>query len=155
MINVTEGEIKQLVSSKLEGSDCFIVDIKINPGKIVVLLDKPTGIKIEECADVNRDLRDKLEGRGILEKYGIEVSSPGMEEPLRVLAQYYRRIGKQMGIVTKDGMRKEGILKSADENEIVIEETIREKNNGKKTSHTELRTIPMSEIKEAKVIFKF
>jgi ribosome maturation factor RimP len=62
-MNVTEGEIREIVSNKLEGTDCFIVDIKVRPRKITVLLDKPTGILIEECAEVNRDLQDKLEGR--------------------------------------------------------------------------------------------
>src|SRR5215213_5143471 len=81
MMNVTEGEIKEIVSSKLAGSDCFIVDIKVTPGKIKVLLDKPAGIRIEECAEVNRDLFDKLEEKGVPEKFAIEVSSPGMDEP--------------------------------------------------------------------------
>src|SRR5215212_4265702 len=84
MMDVTEKEIKEMVSSKLEGTDCFIVDIKVHPGKITVLLDKPSGIQIEECAEINRHLLSNLEGRGILEKSGIEVSSPGMDEPLKV-----------------------------------------------------------------------
>jgi ribosome maturation factor RimP len=154
-MNVTEGEIKEIVSSKLEGTDCFIVDIKVRPGKITVLLDKPSGIRVEECAEVNRYLISKLDGKGVLEKCGIEVSSPGMDEPLKVLPQYQRRIGKLVGIITKDGLRREGILKSADENEVVIEETVREKNNGKKTFHIENRAIPMNEVKETKVVFKF
>jgi ribosome maturation factor RimP len=152
-MNVTEGEIREIVSNKLEGTDCFIVDIKVRPGKITVLLDKPTGIRIEECAEVNRDLLSKLEDKEVLEHYGIEVSSPGMDEPLKVLPQYYRRIGKQVSVITKDGLRREGILKSADETEVVIEETVRE--SGKKSSLTHDRRIPMSEVKETKVVFKF
>ena len=153
-MNVTEAEIREIVTNKLAGSDCFIVDIKVTSGKITVLLDKPAGIRIEECAEVNRELTSKLEGKEALEKYSIEVSSPGMDEPLKVLPQYHRRIGKLMSIITKDGLRREGILKSADENEVVIEETVNVRNNGKQ-SHTENRTIPMSEVKEVKVIFKF
>jgi ribosome maturation factor RimP len=154
-MNATEAEIREIVKNKLAGSDCFIVEVKVTPGKITVLLDKPAGIQIEECAEVNRDLRDKLEGTGVLEKCSIEVSSPGMDEPLKVLPQYHRRIGKLLSVVTKDGIRREGILKSADENQVVIEETINVRNNGSKTAHTENRTIPMSEVKEARVMFKF
>ena len=152
-MNVTEGEIREIVNSKLAGTDCFIVDIKVRTGKITVLLDKPTGIRIEECAEVNRDLLGKLEGKGVLENCGIEVSSPGMDEPLKVLPQYHRRIGKQVSVVTKDGLRREGILKSADENEVVIEESIRD--NGKKSFQTHDRRIPMNEVKETKIGFKF
>src|SRR5258706_2364669 len=154
-MNVTEGEIREIVSSKLAGSDCFIVDIKVSAGKIKVLLDKPSGIQIEECAEVNKELINKLEGRGVLEKFGIEVSSPGMDEPLKVLPQYQRRIGKLVGIITKDGLRREGILKSADENEVVIEETVSVRDNGKKSSQVHYRRIPMNEVKETKVVFRF
>lgn len=153
-MNVTEGEIREIVNNKLAGTDCFIVDIKVRPGKITVLLDKPTGIQIEECAEVNRDLVGKLEDKGV-ENYGIEVSSPGMDEPLKVLPQYFRRIGKQVSVVTKDGLRREGILKSADENEVVIEENVSVKENGKRFSQAHDRRIPMNEVKETKVIFKF
>ena len=151
---ITEAEIREIVNNKLSGTDYFIVDIKVTPGKITVLVDKPTGIRIEECAEINRDLQSKLEGRGILEKCGIEVSSPGMDEPLKVLPQYHRRIGKLMSVITKDGLRREGILKRADENELVIEERVNVRNNGNQ-SHTESRTILMSEVKEARVMFKF
>lgn len=154
-MNVSEGEIREIVGSKLAGTDCFIVDIKVRPGKITVLLDKPTGIKIEECAEVNRDLLSKLEGKDVLNDYGIEVSSPGMDEPLKVLPQYHRRIGKQVSVITKDGLRREGILKSADENEVVIEETVSVRDNGKKSALIHDRRIPMSEVKETKVVFRF
>jgi ribosome maturation factor RimP len=129
--------------------------VKVHPGRISVLLDKPSGIRIEECAEVNRYLNHKLEDSGALEHYNIEVSSPGMEQPLKVLQQYHRRIGKTLSVITKDGIRKEGVLKNADENKIEIEETLTEKSNGKKIMRTELKTIPMSEIKETKVVFKF
>ena len=152
---VTQEIIEIIVSEKLEGTDSFIVDVKVHPGRISVLLDKPTGIRIEECADVNRHLNHKLEDSGALEYYTIEVSSPGMFEPLKVPQQYQRRIGKEVNVITKDGQRREGVLKSADENEIELEETFSEKINGKKILHSETRHIPMSEVKETKVVFKF
>lgn len=152
---VSENLIQNMVSEKLAGTDSFIVDVKVHPGKISVLLDKPAGIRIEECAEVNRYLNHMLEESGALEYYNIEVSSPGMEEPLRVIQQYQRRIGKQVSVITKDGIRREGVLKSADENEIVIEESITEKINGKKNLRMELKTIQMGDIKETKVVFKF
>lgn len=152
---MTETQVRNLISEKIFGMDSFIVDVKVHPGRISVLLDKPTGIRIEECAEVNRYLNHMLEESGALEYYNIEVSSPGMLEPLRVLQQYQRRIGKLVSVITKDGIRREGVLKSADENEIIIEESITEKINGKKNFRVEARTIQMMEIKETKVVFKF
>jgi len=152
---VTEIMIRDIVGKKLEGTDNFIVEVKVHPGRISVLLDKPSGIKVEECADVNRFLNHELEESGALEHYNIEVSSPGMEEPLKVLKQYRRRIGKTVSVITIDGIRKEGVLKNADDNQIELEEVIVEKSNGKKILHSELRTIPMNEVKETRVVFKF
>ena len=152
---VTDTQIQDIVNEKIRGTDSFIVDVKVHPGRISVLIDKPTGIRIEECAEVNRFLNHKLEGSGALEHYTIEVSSPGMFEPLKVPQQYQKRIGKEVSVITKDGNRKEGVLKSANENEIELEEIISEKNHGKKNVRTESKVIPMHEIKETKVVFKF
>jgi ribosome maturation factor RimP len=152
---VTETQIQDIVKEKVQGTDSFIVDVRIYPGRISVLLDKPSGIRIEECAEVNRYLNHKLEESGALEYYNIEVSSPGMFEPLRVPQQYQRRIGKKVSVITKDGIRSEGILKRFDENEVELEQTFTEKINGKKNVRTESRVIPMNEIKETKVVFEF
>jgi ribosome maturation factor RimP len=152
---VTEMQIQDIVKEKIEGTDWFIVDVKVHPGRISVLLDKPAGIRIEECAEVNRYMNNKLDESGVLAYYNIEVSSPGMFEPLRVPQQYQRRLGKEVSVITKDGLRREGILKRADDKEIELEETHSEKTNGKKILHSESRCIPMSEVKETKVIFRF
>ena len=47
------------------------------------------------------------------EKHELEVSSPGMEEPLKVLNQYQKRIGREVRVLTTNGIVKNGILKAA------------------------------------------
>ena len=42
-------EITKLVEEKIAGSDNFLVEVKVTPGKVLVTLDHPQGIMIEEC----------------------------------------------------------------------------------------------------------
>src|SRR5262245_17225053 len=119
-------ELIQLVTEKFEGSDCFLVDIKIGPGKISVFVDKPAGITIGECADLNRFLRERFENSELFEKHELEVGSPGMDQPLKVLKQFQKRIGREMKVITTDGLQHSGILKNAGENGIDLAEIITE-----------------------------
>ena len=73
---VTTGEIQKIIEEHIAGTDIFIVEIKMIPGKIMVFLDKPTGITIQECGRACRNLLNTLEPTGILETNDVDVSSP-------------------------------------------------------------------------------
>ncbi len=142
-------QIKTLVEEKIAGTDCFLVDVKISPSKIMVFIDKPAGIKVEDCVEVSRFLQERLEEGNILENHELEVSSPGMEEPLKVLQQYRKRIGREVSVVTFDGLKHFGILEDANEEGIVLKEK-RKKENTARQVH-----LPFEQIKETKVVFSF
>jgi ribosome maturation factor RimP len=78
-----------------------------------------------------------------------------MEEPLKVLQQYNKRIGKNVNVVTFDGLRHTGVLKAASTDGIELEETIIVKEGKKKEKQIQQITIPFSNIKETRVIFSF
>jgi ribosome maturation factor RimP len=82
----------------------------------------------------------------------LEVSSPGMDNPLKVLRQYKRRLGREVIVVKTDGERVEGIMKAADENGITIEENLKSK---KKIVETITLEIPFTEIKSTKLKLNF
>jgi ribosome maturation factor RimP len=81
----------------------------------------------------------------------LEVSSPGLDEPLKMHRQYAKNIGRFVEVITKEGLRKEGKLINATDNEIVIEE---EMGKGKK-KETVQHAVPMTEIKSTKIQIKF
>ena len=97
-----------------------------------MLIDKPAGITISECIALTRHLHDVLEGSGIFETHELEVSSPGMEEPLKVLKQYEKRIGREVRVLTSNGIVKNGILKAASAEGVELEERIEKKIDKKK-----------------------
>jgi len=148
-------QVKKLVEEKVAGTGCFLVDVKVSPSKIMVFIDKPAGLKIEDCIEVNRFLQMQLEESNVLENYELEVSSPGMDEPLKVFQQYQKRIGKELSVITFDGLKHTGILESADEEGIVLSETIVKKEKGKKEKTTQSVQLPFTQIKETKVVVSF
>ena len=147
--------VTSLVEEKIQGTEIFAVDVKVTSGKILVALDKPTGITIEECAEVSRYLYDKLDAVGLLETHELEVGSPGMDQPLKVYKQYLRRIGRQVRVITKTGSVHQGRLDAADENGIALFESTTLREGKKKVRKEETINFSFAEIKETKLELNF
>jgi ribosome maturation factor RimP len=148
-------QIQKLAEEKIAGTDCFLVDVKVSPSKIMVYIDKSTGIKIEDCVALSRYIQQQLENSDVLEHHELEVSSPGMDEPLKVLQQYQKRIGREVSVITFDGLKHHGILRNASSQFIELEESVVKKINGKKEKIIQSVTFPFSQIKETKVKISF
>ncbi len=153
-MNIKE-QIKLLVEEKIASTENFLVEVKVSSGKIVVIIDHQKGVKIEDCVAINRYLQEKLDENGFFEKYELEVGSPGMEEPLKILPQYKKRIGQYVSVLTFDGLKRSGILVSADDHFLEINVEIKISNGKKKEIQTKLNKIPFTDIKETRVIFSF
>lgn len=148
-------QIVDLVSTKLEGTENFLVEVKISPAQIIVSLDNPGGMKLDDCIAINRFLQAELENTDVFEKHALEVGSPGMEEPLKVLKQFHKRIGQKVSVLTFDGIKRTGTLLSADESFLKLEEEFTIKAGKKKEIQKKMVEIPFNQIKETKVNFSF
>lgn len=123
--------VESTVNKALEGTTAFIVDITLSPNNMVnVYIDKPEGIVVADCIKINRLLATELETQNINAE--ITVSSPGLEEPLKVTQQYVKNIGRTVKVVTKTGEEKTGKLLAANIDGIELETTVRVKNGNKK-----------------------
>lgn len=147
--------ISKLVDEFSEGKDIFPVEVKMTPGKILVAIDKPSGITIEECAALSRFLYQRLDESSIFDRHELEVGSPGMDQPLKVYKQYLRRIGRSIRVVTNTGEVLQGALSSANENTFEIVQTIVEKEGKKKIKREKITTLSFSDIKETRLELKF
>jgi ribosome maturation factor RimP len=127
MVNETIKVVESMVQGLLaEEPGYFLVEVKVKPtNNIKVFLDGDTGIPIEKCVQVNRGLYKKLEESGLFpgDDFSLEVSSPGLDEPLKLLRQYKKNIGRLVELVLQDGSRKEGRLLEVSEDGVVVEET--------------------------------
>jgi ribosome maturation factor RimP len=127
MVNETVKSIENMLQAILaEETVYFLVEVRIKPtNNVKVFLDGDQGISIEKCVQVNRALYRKLEESGLFpaDDFSLEVSSPGLDEPLKMLRQYRKNIGRLVEVLLQDGSRKEGRLTEVSEDGIIIEET--------------------------------
>jgi ribosome maturation factor RimP len=129
---VTKELIEGIVNEWIGVTDRFLVEAKVSPGRVTVFIDKPTGISLDECAELNKYLTAALEPDGVWETHELEVSSPGMDQPLKVYRQYLRRIGRNVRVITREGKEFKGQLKAADENGFDVLTSTSRKENKKK-----------------------
>lgn len=143
--------LEALVNGVLEQEEgLFLVEIRIKPtNNIKVFLDGESGVSIEKCVFVNRKLYKLLEENEMYPNgdFSLEVSSPGLDEPLKLHRQYLKNISRHVEVTLKDGVKTEGVLKAVTDKEILLEET-RGKNKKKETVE---HTIPFDNIKTTKV----
>lgn len=114
--------IIDLLTPFVEERQLFIVDVKVSASsKIMVFVDGMENIRIEQCAEISRFLEAYLEENSLVsEKYTLEVSSPGMGQPLLVEQQFEKSVGKPVEVLLETGIKIEGILLSKDDEKITL-----------------------------------
>jgi ribosome maturation factor RimP len=157
-----KSKIEEWLQPMLNEKNLFLVDIKFPMGRqIEVYIDSDEGIHISECADISRFLEKNLDGSGLVpDNYILEVSSPGMSNPLRIPRQYKRRIGGVLEVVKTDGTEVIGQLVEADEKQIKLREVLAEKSKTQRAKSKEIQepkeyVLGFDEIKKAVLQFKF
>ena len=125
--------INSLVERLLEPETAiFLVRVHIRPiNNISVYIDGDEGVTIDKCVKLNRALYKLIVEEEVCKdgEFGLEVSSPGVDEPLTMLRQYKKNLGRLVEVECADGKKVEGKLLGADETGIEVEE---EKGKGKK-----------------------
>ena len=117
-------QIGEWLKPLLEELNLFLVDVRAaGKIKIEVFVDGDTGITISQCAEISRFLEKHLDGSGLVsDSYTLDVSSPGMDNPLKVPRQYKKRIGRTLAIVKNDGTDIIAELVAADDEKIMLKE---------------------------------
>jgi ribosome maturation factor RimP len=88
-------EISQRVESGLPGVEVLAVELS-GPDRFCVFVDHPAGVDHALCERVTNALRDYLD------RYSIEVSSPGLERPLRTREHFANLVGRRIAVRTAD-----------------------------------------------------
>ena len=115
------------------GMELIDVEYGREPSGVILrlIIDKPGGVTIDDCSYINRLAGDLLDAKdSVPGSYNLEVSSPGINRPLKKKDDFERFAGQKVLIKTRepiDGRRNfKGILNGTKENFIVVssEETI-------------------------------
>lgn len=153
---IERNRIEELIDQKLEGTELFLVELKINiANKIDVFIDGMKGVTIKDCVGISRHIESSLDREE--QDFELNVSSPGAEESFKVLKQYEKNIGRKLIVSTHDGITQEGILIEANFLEIKIEKTEkRKKESGKGNILVkEIIRLELAKVKQARVILSF
>ncbi len=116
-------EVSQTVEHGLPGVEVLAVELS-GPERFTVYIDHPTGVDHALCERVTGLLR------GYLDRYTVDVSSPGIERPLRTPAHFRNAVGRKVAIRTEndiDGRRRfRGTVADAKQDELALEVADRE-----------------------------
>ena len=147
-------EIIKIAESKLTDPGHFVVNVAVSlrgKQKVLVFVDGDQGLTIDHCADLSRAMSDELDKLpGLNESYVLEVSTPGVDHPLKFNRQYGKHVGRTLKVVLRD-QSIEGKLAGVSADSITLEQTT---GAGKKK---EIKTIevPFSDIEKSFVLVSF
>ena len=150
-MNVDE-KIRKCLHEELPQRGLFLVDIAVKPGnRITVFIDSMKGVTLEECIGVSRFIESKLDREA--QDFELEVSSPGLGNPLKLPQQFEKNLGRILEVITFDGMKTTGKLVMAGEEMIRLEvETLeRDAHSRKKLKVVKTWEKRIEDIKTAKV----
>ena len=122
-----------------------LVDWEMSPkGRLVrVFIDKPKGVDVEDCARVSRHLT-RLFAVENVDFERLEVSSPGLDRPLKKRADFVRFVGEEadfrLSAPIENARRMKGILRGVEDNAVLV------------LTAQGMRTIPLGDIDRARLV---
>lgn len=153
---IEKGIVYQLVREGLAGTDCFIVDVQVRPDNVIIVeIDNKEGVDIDRCVSLHRFIESHLDRD--TEDYELEVGSAGITSPFKVIEQYQKNIGNEVEVLTKAGMKLNGILKSVSDDKFVITiiKKVKTETSKRKVEVEEDLTFGYDEIKYTKYLIRF
>ncbi len=152
---IDKGRIAELVGEKLD-ENLFLVDINVSAGNAIhVEIDSLAGLKIDECVAISRHIESQLDRDA--EDFELQVSSPGADQPFKVVQQYRKNVGRNLEVVTQSGDVHTGKLTNVGESNITVEISTKEIPEGEKKKRWVTREVALlfEEIKKASVVISF
>lgn len=150
-------EVSSLVEQFIDNDEIFLVDVDIKgkPGnlKIQVFIDGDQSVNVDECSKISRKLTNELEEKDMIDgRYLVEVSSPGVDRPLKLIRQFSKHIGRELAILTKNNKKYQGELLDVLNDEIEI--SIKSSKIKKELDSDSLK-LPVTDIEKSTVVLRF
>ena len=147
-------KLAELAVSTLR-EDQFLVEVVAssrNLSKITLIVDGDKGITIDDCGQISREMSKKLDEFDFgNNRYVLEVSTPGIDHPLKLKRQFHKNVGRMLKVQKKDKSLLQGRMISSDENRIILKQ---EAMKGKVLTEGEV-ILSFEEIEKAFVMVSF
>ena len=107
-MNLLDENIKEIVSKVVERNGFFLIDLILRGTEhkrvIEVFIDGEKDISAEDCATVSREIDSELKDLLIKHPdFRLDVSSPGIDRPLKFLKQYNKHVNRKFDISYRSG----------------------------------------------------
>lgn len=120
---------------EIGNGELFVIDVNIRPGnEIEVFIDSDGRVAVDDCIALSRAVDAQFDRDE--EDFSLTVSSAGIGQPLKVLRQYKKLIGKKAEVVLADGAKLTGKLEAADAESITLSYPEKKSVEGKKRPET-------------------
>lgn len=145
-------KIEQAAENLLQSEGMELVDMEFRKERqrwvLRVFIDKPGGVTLDDCAEISRQLGDQIDVYDLIHTpYTLEVSSPGLDRPLKKDKDFIRHLGQKIQLTIKEPIEKqtffEGFLVDYQPGGLLH---LAEKNK--------TREIPVSLIAKARLVFE-
>jgi ribosome maturation factor RimP len=150
-----KAQLMTWTEASLVNPSLFLVDIVLsarNLSKITVIVDGDQGVTIDECTRISRELSARLDELNLeAEHYVLEVTTPGLDQPLRLTRQYRKNIGRGVKVHLNDKRIETGILIDVEDHQIAIRQEWKEG----KVMQQKLVPLAFSEIEKTYVVISF
>ena len=148
---ITKEQIISLCDEALNGTDRFVVEVKVKAGNVItIFIDADSLVSIDNCVELSRFIEGQLDRD--VEDYELNVSSAGLDNPLRLPRQFQKHLGEDVVIKLTTGGKTSGKLVGFDNNGIQLEEKA---NRRKKNVEPATIRLEFLEIAEIKLEIKF
>ncbi len=152
-----QSTIESIAEQHLANDKHFLVDVSVSakkgPTKVLILLDGDEGISIDDCVALSRKVSLSIEEQDLITSaFTLDVSSPGLDHPLKLIRQYEKNIGRTVRVMTLDGEEVEGELNTVSKDTITV---MKKKKKGKKAMEDPQVIIAFEEIKKTNVLVSF
>jgi len=153
---ITIQDIQPIVERYINGSDLFLVQLKISKDNVVeIMIDSPVGVNLDQCVELSRAINETFDRD--VEDFELTVSSAGLDQPFRVFQQYLKYIGKEVEVVLKSGKKLKATLVDATPDTITLSYEELQKVEGKKRKQliTNTESYILADVKSTKPIIKW
>jgi len=149
---ISKDIVKDIVAKHICETAIFPVDVRVDSAnRISVEIDSPQGVTVDDCVNISRAIEANFDRE--IEDFDLEVSSPGLTQPFKVLEQYLKNRGQQVSVLKRDGIKINGMLQNADNEGIELEVSTKVK--GTKETLKQTVALKFSDIKATKIALTF
>ena len=145
-------KVEELATPIIEGYGFELVEVEWKPQggswNLCLYIDKPGGITIDDCEQISYEVSDLLDRTDFIHhSYNLEVSSPGVERPLKNRRDYERYQGEYIQVSTYQKIKGQkkfyGTLKDFSDENLSLE-----------TEEGKILELPFSQIAKVKLWFR-